>query len=597
MQATRLFDVLSDFQNSPKPDLFIAKENGAWRNYSSTEVFDLIQQLAAGLLAKGISANDFTVEKRDKIAILSNSRPEWLITDLAVQSTGAVLVPLYPNTSPNEVEKIFLESEVKFCFVNDKITYDVIKSVQPKVPSLQEIFVFEEVSGATNWKTILKPVGETEKAQLTQIADRTKTEDVATIIYTSGTTGNPKGVMLTHKNIMSNLHGVEPIIESVIHTIPVAERRALSFLPLNHILEKMVTYVYLYHGISIGYAENISTIAENLKELQPNVFVSVPRLLEKVYEKIMSTGNTLTGFKKWMFFKSLEVAEKFELNTTQPLFYRLQLAFFRKLVFTKWHEALGGKVLGIVVGGAPMQVKLIRIFTAAGIPVIEGYGLTETSPVIAVNGYIEKDRKFGTVGRIIKSVEVKIAEDGEILTKSDSVMLGYYKQPALTAEAVHDGWFATGDIGEITADSFLRITDRKKEIFKNSGGKYVAPQPIENTLKGNPLIEQVIILGPDRKFTSALIVPGFDSLKEWCNRNGLQITTREEIITNPKVVAEYKKIVDGFNPQFNHVEQVKKFTLIADEWSVETGELTPKMSMKRKFIMEKYLKQIDAMYA
>lgn len=597
MQATRLFDVLNDFQNSPKPDLFIAKEHGAWRNYSSTEVFDLVQQLATGLLAKGISANDFTVENRDKIAILSNSRPEWLITDLAVQSTGAVLVPLYPNTSPNEVEKIFLESEIKFCFVNDKVTYDVIKSVQPKVPSLQAIFTFDEITDAPSWKTVLKQVGETEKTQLKEIANRISENDVATIIYTSGTTGNPKGVMLTHKNIMSNIRGVENVIEDVIHLSPPAERRALSFLPLNHILEKMVTYVYLYHGVSIGYAENINTIGENLKELQPNVFVSVPRLLEKVYEKIMATGNALTGFKRWMFFKSLEVAEKFELNTTQSLCYRLQLAFFRKLVFTKWHEALGNKVQGIVVGGAPMQAKLIRIFTAAGIPVLEGYGLTETSPVIAVNGYIETDRKFGTVGRIVKGVQVKIAEDGEILTKSDSVMLGYYKQPALTAEVVKDGWFATEDIGEITADGFLRITDRKKEIFKNSGGKYIAPQPIENTLKGNSLIEHVIILGPERKFTSALIVPGTDSLKEWCNRNGVPFTSREGAIKNPKVVAEYQKIVDGFNPQFNHVEQVKKFTLIADDWSVETGELTPKMSMKRKFIMGKYAAQIDAMYA
>ena len=428
-------------------------------------------------------------------------------------------------------------------------------------------------------------------ARILTITSGIKYEDLATVIYTSGTTGTPKGVMLSHKNILTN------VMASLKCFPPGNHLRALSFLPLNHILERMVSYLYLFKGTSIYYAESMDTIGENLKEVQPHLFVTVPRLLEKVYDRIMQKGAELTGLKKKLFYWAHGLSTNFELNQRQAIGYRFQLSIANKIIFNKWREGLGNNIKCIVSGGAALQVRLVRIFTAAQIPILEGYGLTETSPVISVNSYEAKDRMIGTVGPILEGVEVRIAEDGEILCKGPNVMMGYYKRPDLTAEAVTDGWFHTGDIGMMTDSRFLKITDRKKEMFKTSGGKYVAPLPIENKLKESILVEQVIVVGAERKFVGALIVPSFPHLKDWCKQNGITFTSNEEIILHPKVLELYKGIVENYNKYFNHVEQIKKFELLRQEWSIETGEMTPKLSLKRKVIMEKYRDAIERIYS
>jgi long-chain acyl-CoA synthetase len=400
----------------------------------------------------------------------------------------------------------------------------------------------------------------------------------------------PKGVMLSHKNILSNVLSSLPCFP------PGENLKALSFLPLNHIFERMISYVYLYKRTSIYYAESLEAIAENLQEVKPDVFSTVPRMLEKVYDKIMAKGRELSGVKRKLFFWAHDLATKFDLNKNMGLSYNVQLAVANKLIFKKWREALGGRVVSIVSGGAACQVRLIRIFTAAKIPIMEGYGLTETSPVISVNAFNEKERMIGTVGPLLRDVQVKIAEDGEILCKGPNVMMGYYKQPSLTAESFDNGWFKTGDIGMIVDDTFLKITDRKKEMFKTSGGKYVAPLPIENKLKESMYVENVMIIGAEQKYTAALIIPSFSNLKQWCKNNGIKYTTNEQMINETKVIEMYKDLVESFNKYFNQVEQVKKFALLSHEWSVETGEMTPKLSLKRKVIMEKNRDAVEKIY-
>lgn len=594
-QPKRLFDCIElQLQTHPVKDLLAGKEAGSWKTYSTKEVKETIDQLSAGLLNLGISCGDMQPETRDKIAILSKNRPEWIMVDLAVQQIGAVLTPFYPTINVKELEFVLNDAAVKMIFVNDEDLYHKVLSVQSRVPSLTHIFTFEKVTGATHWRDVMRNSSAEAIAQLPAIAARIQYEDLATIIYTSGTTGTPKGVMLSHRNILSN---VMSSIDCVFHDIGVRDQRALSFLPLNHIFERMVTYIYLFAGTSIYYAESLDTIGENLKEVQPSLFTTVPRLLEKVYEKIMLKGMELSGIKRKLFYWAHDLAEKFEINKNQGFLYNTQLAIANKLVFSKWREGLGGNVRAIVTGGAACQVKLIRIFTAAKIPIMEGYGLTETSPVIAVNKFIESGRKFGTVGPLITDVEVKIAEDGEILCKGPNIMMGYYKRPDLTAEVIHDSWFSTGDIGLMVDGKFLKITDRKKEMFKTSGGKYVAPLTIENKLKESIFVEQLMVIGAERKYVGALIVPSFANLREWCQKNGIAYTTNEEIIRNPRVIDLYKDLVESFNTYFNHVEQIKKFELLSTDWSIDTGELTPKMSLKRKVIMEKYQEAIDRIYS
>lgn len=595
MKPTRLFDCLDwQLQRSPQEDMFAAKENGHWRKYSTQEVRKLVDSLSMGLLHAGVGYQDGSVEGRDKIAVLSNNRPEWLILDLAIQQTGAILTPIYPTISPNELEFIFNDASIKMVFVSDQELYNKVQSVRSKTPSVQAVYSFSELNGVLNWKELLHNGTAADLEKLTSIRDAIRPNELATILYTSGTTGFPKGVMLSHKNIMENVQNVEEIVSAVAN----ASDRCLSFLPLNHIFERMVSYIYMYIGVSIYYAESIDTVGDNLKEVKPTLFTTVPRLLEKVYEKIMAKGRELTGVKKNLFFWAVGVANKFELNKNQGLVYNMQLAIANKLIFSKWREALGGNVKAIVTGAAACQVRLLRIFTAAKIVVMEGYGLTETSPVISVNRFDKSGRRFGTVGQGIKNVEVKLAEDGEICCRGSNVMMGYYKRPDLTAECIdNENWFQTGDIGTWVEGNFLKITDRKKEIFKTSGGKYVAPQPIENKMKESPFIEQMMVVGPERKFTAALIVPAFANLKTWCEKNGVPHQNNDEMINQPRVQEHFKSIVEKFNVQFNHIEQVKKFELLNKEWTIDGGELTPTLKLKRKVITEKYGDAIERIYA
>lgn len=594
MHMKRLFDCLDhQLANFPKQDMLAAKEKGIWKTYSTEDVASTVDALSAGLLSLGVSGHNFTPESSDKIAIMSSNRPEWVFTDLACQQIGAILVPLYPTTNPIEVEFILNDAAVGYVFVSNLELYEKVKSVASKVPSIKGIFTFDAIQGAVQWTSLTNAA---TPALLDQVASIKKTIPVtqlATIIYTSGTTGVPKGVMLSHQNIYSNVM----FSKESFPFEDAPDSKVLSFLPLNHIFEKMVTYIYLYSGISIYYAESLDTIGDNLKEIKPDGFTTVPRLLEKVFEKIMAKGAEQTGIKKKLFFWAVALGEKYDNIQSGGFWYNLQLAIANKLIFTKWREALGGNVSFIVTGGAACQVKLLRIFNAAKIPVFEGYGPTENSPVISVNRKAKGGTKFGTVGPVINGIKVKIESDGEICVAGESVMVGYYKRPDLTAEAVIDGWLHTGDIGVFENDIFLKITDRKKELFKTSGGKYVAPQPIENKCKESPFIEQFMVVGADRKFVGALIVPSFGTLKSWMEDEGITYTTNAAAVANPKVIALFDGIIAEYNTFFNHVEQVKKFALLDKEWTVESGEMTPKLSLKRKVVMENCKAAIESIYA
>ncbi|MFL5746143.1 MAG: AMP-dependent synthetase/ligase [Niastella sp.] len=592
-EPKRLFDCLQFHlkENRSLPNLLAAKENGQWKSYSTQEVKTTVDKLSAGLLNLGMHCGDMTAENRDKIAILSKNRPEWVMLDLAVQQIGAILTPIYPTINVQDLEFVLHDAQVKMVFVNDEELFHKVLSVKEKVPSLKEIYTFEHVANARHWKEILSLASEEAHKKVQSIADNIDGEDLATIIYTSGTTGTPKGVMLSHRNIMTNVMACYPCL-------PVfPEMKALSFLPLNHIFERMITYFYLYRGIPIYYAETMDTIGENLKEVKPGMFTTVPRLLEKVYDRIMAKGAELTGIKRKLFYWAHDLATRYEINKPMSFSYKMQLALANKLIFSKWREGLGNNLKCIVSGGAACQVRLIRIFTAAQIPVLEGYGLTETSPVISVNRFEEKDRQFGTVGPLIDDVEVKIAEDGEILCKGPNVMMGYYKRPDLTKEEMTGEWYHTGDIGMMVDGRYLKITDRKKELFKTSGGKYVAPLPIENKLKESIYVEQIMVVGSERKFVGALIIPAFPTLKDWARKQGLPDMSNEELIKQPKVHDLYRELIDSFNKFFNHVEQIKRFELLPQEWSIETGEMTPKLSLKRKVVMEKYRDSIEHIYA
>jgi len=594
MNSKRLFDCLEhQLQHFPKQDMLAAKENGKWVKYSTAEVADIANKFSAGLLELGISGNDFTPEGADKIAIISNNRPEWVFTDLATQQTGAILVPVYPTTNPLELEFILNDAAVKYVFVSSKDLYDKANDVCARVPSVKKIFSFDRLEGVAHWTEVLALASPANLAKVAEAKAMVPTDHLATIIYTSGTTGTPKGVMLRHSNIYTNVYYSK--VSFPFNDAP--DTKVLSFLPLNHIFEKMCTYIYLFSGISIYYAESLETIGDNLKEVKPDGFTTVPRLLEKVFEKIMTAGSHLTGTKKKLFYWAVGLAEKYDNQKSGGWWYNTQLAIANKLIFSKWREALGGNINFIVTGGAACQVKLLRIFNAAQIPVYEGYGPTENSPVISVNRKAVGGTKFGTVGPVIEGIQVKLAEDGEILVSGSCVMAGYYKRQDLTDETVINGWLHTGDIGVMDEGKYLKITDRKKELFKTSGGKYVAPQPIENKLKESPFVEQVMVVGAERKFVGALIVPSFPTLKEWMREKNIPFTTVEDALHHPKVLELYRELVESFNNFFNHVEQIKKFELIPREWSIETGEMTPKMSLKRKVVMEKFKENVERIYA
>ena len=593
IQPLRLFDCLDyQLEKFPKQDMLVAKENGQWRPYSTEEVKQASLKLAAGLLALGVSGNDMTTENRDKIAIISNNRPEWLIADMAVQQTGAILVPIYPTTNPLEIEFIFNDAAVKYVFVSSEELLHKLQDIRAKIPTVKEIYTFNHIAGAKHWSEVSDKSTEAGLAEIETIKSNIKKDDLSTIIYTSGTTGTPKGVMLSHNNIVQNV-----FLAKV--SFPFDDRpqyKALSFLPLNHIFEKTVSYIYMFSGIGIYYAESLETIGANLQEVKPDIFTTVPRLLEKVYERIMGKGAALKGIKRQLFFWAVETGKKYDNLIDGGFLYNLKLSIANKLIFSKWREALGGNIKYIITGGAACQERLIRIFNAAQIPLYEGYGPTENSPVISVNRREPGGMKFGTVGPPINGVEVKLMDDGEICVKGPSMMVGYYKRPDLTAETIIDGWLHTGDIGVFEDDKFLRITDRKKELFKTSGGKYVAPSAIENKLKESRFIEQVIVVGAGQKFVGALIVPSFANLKDWCEKSGVSFQSNESAINNPAIIAHYKEIVEQLNQNFNHVEQVKRFELLPREWSVESGEVTPKLSLKRKVIMEKYKGAVERIY-
>ena len=593
-EHSRIFDYI-DFQLNrfPKPDMFSGKENGKWRKFSTAEVKETIDKLSAGLMKIGVNGHDMTIENQDKIALISKNRPEWLMLDMACQQIGAAICPIYPTTNVHELEFIFNDATIKHVFVSGQDILDKVNIIRDNVPSLMNVYCFDELPDVTYWKTLITDITAADLEKMEAIKATIKAEHCATIIYTSGTTGTPKGVMLSHRNIVTNVINSKnsfPFTDDL-------DGRALSFLPLNHIFERMVSLIYISSGASIYYAESLDTIAENLKEVKPTLFSTVPRLLEKTYEKIMAKGAELTGVKKKLFYWAVALANEYDNVKSKGLWYNMQLALANKLIFSKWREALGGNIKLIVTGGAACQIRLIRIFTAAGIPIYEGYGPTENSPVISVNCRKKGGTKFGTVGLVIEGQEVKLEADGEICVKGPSVMLGYYKRPELTAETVIDGWLHTGDIGIFEDGKYLKITDRKKELFKTSGGKYVAPQPIENKMKESPFVEQMMVVGAEQKFVGALIVPSVINLREWMLHKGIPFTTIEDAIHNPKVLDLYRELIDSFNKFFNQVEQIKKFELLPNEWTIDSGELTPTLKLKRKVIMEKYKTAFDRIYS
>jgi len=582
---TRLFDIFHYQQAQHPVDVALAyKVNGEWKKYSTDEVVNIINKLSLGFYKLGL-------QKGDKIAIASsNNRPEWNFCDHAMMQCGAINVPVYPTISENEYQYIFNHAEVKYAFAGDEKLAIKLRHTQANTPSLKEVYTFDKVPGFKHWTEILDLADEKDMPEIEKIKASINPMDLATLVYTSGTTGTPKGVMLSHNNIISN-------IKSGYTVLPVQSGNVvISFLPLCHIFERMVTYVYFSIGAKVYYAESIDTIGDNIREVKPDIFTAVPRLLEKVYDRIINKGLELTGFKRKLFFWAVDLGLKWD-NKDHGLLYNQQLKLANKLIFSKWREALGGNIKAIVSGSAPLQTRLIRVFNAANIKVREGYGLTETSPALFFSSLDENGFKVGYVGKLLKDVECKLAPDGEILVKGPNIMMGYYKEPEKTAEVLSpDGWFSTGDIGEIDADGFLRITDRKKELLKTSGGKYVAPAPIENKFKESPLIEQIIVLGESQRFVSALIVPAFPNLLDWCKSNDIASDNIKEVISNPRVQDQYQQIIDEFNPSFNHIEQIKKFVILPNEWTVDSGELAPTMKLKRKVILEKYKAEIQKIY-
>jgi long-chain acyl-CoA synthetase len=588
IQITRLFDFpYYQLEKNNVPDCLVTKYNGVWVKTSTQEYVDKSNAISRALLRMGI-------QKNDKIAIISTSnRTEWNIMDIGVLQTGAQTVPIYPTIAAEDYEYILNHSEASYCFVSDDVVLQKLLSIQKNVPLLKEVFSFDEIKGCKNWKELLHLGDDTSNQDV--VEDRknnVKPEELATIIYTSGTTGKPKGVMLSHNNIVSNVLDSSP-------RIPFEEgtSRALSFLPICHIFERVILYIYQYYSVAIYFAESIEKLSDNIKEVKPTVFSVVPRLLEKVYDKIYAKGAELTGIKKKLFFWAIELGLKYEPYGANGFWYETQLKLARKLIFSKWQEGLGGNLTVMVSGSAALQPRLARVFAAAGMPVMEGYGLTETSPVISVNDMRNGGFKVGCVGRVINNVEVKIAEDGEILCKGPNVMMGYYKDQQLTDEVIKDGYFHTGDIGEVDAQGFLKITDRKKEMFKTSGGKYIAPQLIENAMKQSLFIEQIMVIGDGEKMPAAFIQPSFDFLREWAKRHHEDIgDLNEEIVSNPKVIARIQEEVNEINKKFGNWEMIKRFELTPNIWSIDGGELTPTLKLKRKVVREKYKDLYDKIY-
>lgn len=586
---SRLFDFPYHQLNKFKiADALVTKQDGVWIKTSTQEYIDKANAVSRALLRLGI-------QKNDKIAIISsNNRTEWHIMDIGILQTGAQNVPIYPTISSEDYLYILNHSEALYCFVSDDEVYEKVKAIQGKLNILKAVFSFNEIDGCKNWNELLALGKDTaNQEEVEERKNSVKPEDLATIIYTSGTTGIPKGVMLSHKNIVSN------VLDSA-NRIPFEEGKsvALSFLPICHIYERMVTYIYQFYGCSIYFGESIEKISDNIKEVQPTVMTGVPRLIEKVYDKIISKGSELSGLKKKLFFWAVAIGERYEPYGVNGFWYELQLKIARKLIFSKWKSGLGGRLDLIVNGSAALQPRLARIFAAAEIYIMEGYGLTETSPVISVNDFRNKGFKIGSAGKIIDNVEIKIADDGEILCKGPNVMMGYYKEEELTNIAIVDGYFHTGDIGMIDSDGFLKITDRKKEMFKTSGGKYISPQLLENAMKQSRFIENSMVIGEGQKMPAAFIQLNFEFVREWQKLHGIPVdNTNEELIANPKVIERVQDEVKNLNTKFGNWEQIKRFELTPDVWSIIGGHLTPTMKLKRKIVMQKYSDLFNKIYS
>lgn len=607
----RLFDIITYHAErySPKSDVLAFKESGKWITYSIKEYREAADALSYALLEIGIV-------KGDKVATIMPGRPEWNIIDMAILQIGAIHVPIYPTIKESDYRYILQHGEVKFLFIPGTDIYRKIEHIIPEIETLKGVCTLKGIGGLILYSSLIEKgkiaealdkkkhlTTETGKKlpgiledqalhTLDKIKKSIKTHDLATIIYTSGTTGNPKGVMLTHHNIISNFKAVE-------HILPVHEEgRALSYLPLCHIYERMLNYLFQFGGISVYYAESIALIGENIREVKPDIVTTVPRLLEKIYDKIMQTGRKLTGIKRYIFFRAVHLGNHFKEDGRNSWAYKLQLKIYDKLVFSKWRTSMGGKMKVVVSGGAALQPRLARIFWAAGIPVLEGYGLTETSPVVAVNEFGEGGVRFGTVGRPLKNTRVIIADDGEILTKGPGLMLGYYKEPELTKSVIdNEGWFHTGDIGEIIPDGHLKITGRKKEIFKTSLGKYISPELIENKFKESPFIDTLIVLGENQKFAAALIVPDFTFLANYSKIKDIPCSDVKELVNNPVIRKRIESEIKKYNHHFGSTEQIKRFQLMSEEFTIETGELTPSLKLRRDFISKKYSDVIEKLFA
>jgi long-chain acyl-CoA synthetase len=587
MEVTRIFDLLPYHESTfkPKEDVVASKENGNWVKYSIKQYREIVDNISCGFLALG-------VQPGDKIAQISTNRAEWNFVDMAILQVGAVHVPIYPTISESDYKFILNHAEVSYLFVSGQELLRKIDHILPEIAHIKGVYTYKDHEEHKHLSDLVELGRQNAGRELLDARmAAVRPTDIATIIYTSGTTGNPKGVMLTHRNIISNF-------KSCTHIPPFGEEaKAVSYLPLCHVYERMLNYLYHYLGFSIYYAENLGTITDNMKEVKPDILSTVPRLLEKIYDKLFATGHKLTGAKRWIFFWALHLALRYELKGANGWFYELKRKLYDKLVYSKWRDALGGKHLLVVSGGAALQPRLARMFTCAGINVLEGYGLTETSPVISVNELSEGGMKFGTVGKVLKSVEVKIADDGEILCKGPNVMLGYFKDPEMTGEVIEaDGWFHTGDLGHLEPEGHLKITGRKKELFKTSFGKYISPQPIEDMFKESLFIDQIVIVGENQKFAGALIVPDFIFLKSYCTVKEIPYTTNAEMVQLPRIRKRFQTEVNKYNKCLGDTEKVKSWELMDSEWTFETGEITPTMKLKRNFIAKKYEANIARLF-
>jgi len=588
MKLTRIHDLLEQNKTLYSGMVALAaKENGQWRTYTIEEYAELSESLATGFMALGL-------KKFDKIITISNNRPEWNFADMAMSMTGIVHIPIYPTLTEDETRFIFEHSEASLVIVSDRPLYNKVKPIADSIDKIIDVYTFNEVENAKNWKEILE-LGKAKKvefaAELKELSETIDEHQMATLIYTSGTTGQSKGVMLSHKNLLGNsLLAAKRLHMKHGH-------KALSFLPLCHVFERMTNYLYQSLGVSVYYAENLAKIGENLQEIKPEGFITVPRLLESVYDKIVAKGKTLKGAKKSIFFWSLKLASRYK-QRNRSVWYNLQHKLANKLVYSKWRDALGGNIIFLGIGGAALQPRLERVFNSAGIPIFQGYGLTETSPIIAVNFSFGDSMRFETVGPVLEEVEVKIADDGEILCKGPCNMLGYYKDPEKTADMIDsDGWLHTGDIGQLIDGRFLKITDRKKEIFKTLSGKYIAPQPIENKLKESDFIEQAMVVGENQKFAGALISPNFEFIHKFFSEQGISFETNEHLITYPKVLQRFQQEINRLNKSLGSWEQIKKFKLVLEQWTPQSGELSPTLKLKRNYLKEKYKQLIEHIYS